>query len=61
MVILSGIVLLLSIFGIIFANLRLREKKGLRIAITVACAILAAASASFLLITFYFAWAVSVN
>ena len=61
MLIAAGIILLISVFGIVFANLRLKEKKGLRIALTVICAILAAVSGSFILISFYFAWAVSVN
>ena len=61
MLIAAGIILLISVFGIVFANLRLKEKKGLRIALTVICAILAAVSGSYILISVYFAWAVSVN
>ena len=61
MLIAAGIILLISVFGIVFANLRLKEKKGLRIALTVICAILAAVSVSYILISVYFAWAVSVN
>lgn len=61
MLIAAGIILLISVFGIVFANLRLKEKKGLRIALTVVCAILAAVSGSYILISVYFAWAVSVN
>ncbi len=61
MLIAAGIILLISVFGIVFANLRLKEKKGLRIALTVICAILAAVSGFYILISVYFAWAVSVN
>ncbi len=56
----AALILLCSVFGIVFANTRLQNSKA-KIICLIICSLAAFVSAGFILITIYFAWAVSVN
>ena len=59
--IIAGIFTLLGGAGIVLAALRLKGNKALRAFCIVACSVLALASLTFIAVTAYFAWAVSVQ
>ena len=57
----AGLILLCSIVGIVYANLKLKDNKTAKMTLLISCGILAFVSAAFMLITLYFAWAVRMN
>ena len=59
--IIAGVLMLLSIAGIILTVLRLKGNRALRVVCIVLCSVIALLSVSFIAVTAYFAWAVSVQ
>ena len=57
----AGLILLSSICGIVYANAKIKNNNSLKITVQILCVLLAIASAVFILITMYFAWAVRMN
>ena len=55
------LILLCSIFGIVYANTQIKDDKMAKMTALIVCFLLAFASAIFILITLYFAWAVRMN
>ena len=55
------LILLCSIFGFVYANTQMKEDGKAKMIILIICFLLACASAAFIFITMYFAWAVRMN
>ena len=58
---LAALILLCSIFGIVYVTTQIKENKMAKMIAMIVCILLAFASASFIILTLYFAWAVRMN
>ncbi|MBP5702168.1 MAG: hypothetical protein J6W85_06990 [Lachnospiraceae bacterium] len=58
---LAALILLCSIFGIVYVTTQIKENKMAKMIAMIVCILLAFASAAFIILTLYFAWAVRMN
>ena len=58
---LAVLILLCSIFGIVYVTTQIKENKMAKMIAMIVCILLASASAVFIILTLYFAWAVRMN
>ena len=58
---LAALILLCSIFGIVYVTTQIKENKMAKMIAMIVCILLAFVSAVFIILTLYFAWAVRMN
>lgn len=58
---LAVLILLCSIFGIVYVTTQIKENKMAKMIAMIVCILLAFVSAVFIILTLYFAWAVRMN
>ena len=58
---LAALILLCSIFGIVYVTTQIKENKMAKMIAMIVCILLAFASAVFIILTLYFAWAVRMT